>query len=249
MKKIVFFVVLMSLAGSLGGIKNVFADLSTTAAVLQQTVIQTAEHARQLAETIQTIELLQSQVQNTQEMLQLAIKASEGIDGTGFVSDFHNVILETKNAIDDLKTYVDTDTDVSGQWKNVFGSLDQWVKNSSEAFGNIDMSDKVNSTGYLIADSYQKLYQQNSNYVNQFVENSKNVSEKGALRQIAQEVAQLIQMENNVVYLLSELLKGQSIEHSNDNLNRKADIIKFEQENDGIRRFMSLAANDSLQMQ
>jgi hypothetical protein len=72
------------------------------------------------------------------------------------------------------------------------------------------------------------------------------VSEKGALKQIAQELAQLIQMENNVVYLLSQMLKGQSVEQSNDNLDRKADVIKFEQENEGIRRFMN--SGSSLQM-
>jgi hypothetical protein len=53
-------------------------------------------------------------------------------------------------------------------------------------------------------------------------------------------------MENNVVYLLSQMLKGQSVEQSNNNLDRKADVIKFDQENDGIRRFMS--SGSSLQM-
>jgi hypothetical protein len=215
-------------------------------AVIQQTLVQTAEHARQLAETIKTIQLLQSQVQDTQQILQLAIKAADGVDGLQVLGDFRNAILQTDNVINDLKNYGYSTGDVTDQWKNLFGSLDPWVKGSKDAFNNIDVSDKTSSSGYLIADSYQKLYEENSGYVQQFIENSKNVSEKGALKQIAQELAQLIQMENNVVYLLSQMLKGQSVEQSNDNLDRKADVIKFEQENEGIRRFMS--SGSSLQM-
>jgi hypothetical protein len=228
------------------GAKDVAADAGTTAAVLQQTFIQTAEHARQLEEAIRNIELLQTQVQNTQQILQLAIKAADGVDGLQVLGDFRNAILQTDNVINDLKNYGYSTGDVSNEWKDLFGSLDPWVTGSKDAFNNIDISDKTSSSGYLIADSYQKLYEQNSGYVQQFIENSKNVSEKGALKQIAQELAQLIQMENNVVYLLSQMLKGQSVEQSNDNLDRKADVIKFEQENEGIRRFMS--SGSSLQM-
>ena len=246
MRKTLFLTLLVSLIGVCAWAKGVSADAGTTMAVLQQTAIQTAEHARQLEEAIQTIQLLQSQVQNTQQILQLAIKASEGLDGLSVISDFRNAVLETDNVINDLKKYGDTTGDMTDQWKNLFGSLDPWVQGSKEAFNNIDISDKTSSSGYLIADSYQKLYVQNSDYVQQFVENSKNVSEKGALKQIAQEMAQLIQMENNVVYLLSQILKGQSVEQSNNNLDRKADVIKFDQENDGIRRFMT--AGSSLEM-
>ena len=246
MKRTYFFMVFILLTTVFAWVPRVAADPGTTAAVLQQTAIQTAEHARQLAEAIRNIELLQSQVQDTQQILQLAIKAADGVDGLQVLGDFRNAILQTDNVINDLKNYGYSTGDVTDQWKNLFGSLDPWVKGAKDAFNNIDVSDKTSSSGYLIADSYQKLYEENSGYVQQFIENSKNVSEKGALKQIAQELAQLIQMENNVVYLLSQTLKGQSVEQSNNNLDRKADVIKFEQENEGIRRFMS--SGSSLQM-
>jgi hypothetical protein len=226
--------------------KGVAADPATTAAVLQQTFIQTAEHARQLEEAIRNIELLQSQVQNTQQILQLAVKAADGVDGLQVLGDFRNAIVQTDNVINDLKRFGYENGDVTEKWKDLFGSLDPWVTGAKDAFNNIDISDRTSSSGYLVADSYQKLYEQNSGYVQQFMENSKNVSEKGALKQIAQEMAQLIQMENNVIYLLSQILKGQSVEHSNNNLDRKADVIKFEQENEGIRRFMN--SGSALQM-
>jgi hypothetical protein len=240
------FLLFISVITLCAGVSDASADAGTTAAVLQQTAIQTAEHARQLEEAIRNIELLQTQVQNTQQILQLAIKAADGVDGLQALGDFRNAILQTDNVINDLKNYGYSTGDISNEWKDLFGSLDPWVKGAEDAFNNIDLSDKTNSSAYLIADSYQKLYEQNSNYVQQFIENAHNVSEKGALKQIAEELAQLIQMENNVVYLLSQMLKGQSVEQSNNNLDRKADVIKFDQENDGIRRFMS--SGSSLQM-
>lgn len=54
------------------------------------------------------------------------------------------------------------------------------------------------------------------------------------------EMAQLIQMENHTTFLLSQLLKGQSIENSNENLKRKEEIVQFEKENLGVHRFMSM---------
>ena len=240
MRRAAFIFLIISVVSLCSWAKSVLADAGTTMAVLQQTIVQTAEHARQLEEAIQNIQLLQTQVQNTQQMLQLAIKASEGVDGLEAINNFRNSVIQTSNVLNELKTFVNTDSDVSDQWKNVFGSLDQWVQNSNQAFTNIDMSDRTSSSSYLIADSYQKLFEQNSETVNQFIENSKNVSEKGALKQIAQEMAHLIEMENNVVLLLSQILKAQSVEQSNTNLDRKSDVIKFEQENDGIRQFMNM---------
>lgn len=67
--------------------------------------------------------------------------------------------METGNVLDTIKDYVDTAKDLSGQRKNVFGSLDNWMDNAKESFGSIDMSDKINSSGFSVADSYQQLYQ------------------------------------------------------------------------------------------
>jgi hypothetical protein len=226
----------------------VVSDPSVIAAINSQTFTQTAEHLKSLAEILNTVQLLQAQLANTQNILQLAQKASEGIDEVGFISDFRNVVMETDKVLDTVKDYVDTAEDLSGQWKKVFGSLDNWMDNAKEAFGSIDMSDKINSSGFSIADSYQHLYQKNSEYAQKFIENSKNVNEKGALKQIAQEMAQLIQMENHTTFLLSEMLKGQSIENSNANLKRKEDIVQFEKENLGVRRFMSIVDAKTLEI-
>jgi hypothetical protein len=38
---------------------------------------------------------------------------------------------------------------------------------------------------------------------------------------------------------LSQLLKGQSIESSNDNLKRKNDAVAYDQENQGVTNFMN----------
>lgn len=224
----------------------VVVDPGVITAINQQTFIQTAEHLKSLTEALNTVRLLQSQLTNAQNILQLAQKASEGIDGVEFGSDFRNIIMETDKVLDTVKDYVNTSEDIFGQWNNVFGSLDNWMDNAKQTFGSIDMSDKINSSGFSIADSYQHLYEQNSQFAQKFIENSKNVNEKGALKQIAQEMAQLIQMENHTIFLLSQMVKSQSIENSNENLKRKEEIVQFEKENLGVRRFMSIVDAKSL---
>ena len=209
---------------------------------------QTAQHIESLAQAIKTVQFLETQVANTQNILQLAQEASNGIAGVNFTSDFRNIMMETNDVLANVKSYVNTTQDMSSQWKNVFGSLDNWMSNADQLFGNIDMSDKINSDGYLIADSYQQLYQKNSQYAQEFINNAQNVNEKGALKQIAQEIAQLIQMENHSVFLLSQMLKAQSIENSNSNLKRKEEAVQFQEENQGIRRFMGMVDAKTFEM-
>lgn len=240
-RTIISSVVLITFGSFQAHAQWVVTDPGLTAAVNTQTI-------KQITEMVKSVQLLQSQVADTQNLLQLAKKASEGLDGVDFISDFRNTIMKTNEVIETVKDYVDTGKDVADQWKDVFGSLDKWVDNANEVFGSIDMSDKVNSSGFLIADSYQKLYEQNSQTAQKFIENSKNVNEKGALKQIAQEIAQLIQMENHVIFLLSQMLKGQSIENSNTNLERKEEVIKFNQENQGVRRFMGMVDDKTFEM-
>jgi len=244
MRKIIISLFFVALFSS----KGWAVDVGVITAINQQTAVQTAEHVKRLAEVLNTVQLLKSQVADTQNLLKLAKKASEGIEGVEFVSDFRNIVMETNEVLDTVKDYIDTAEDLSGQWKKVFGSLDNWMENAKETFGSIDMSDKVNSSGFLIADSYQHIYQKNSEYAQQFIENSKNVNEKGALKQIAQELAQLIQMENHTIFLLSQMLKGQSIENSNENLKRKEEIVQFEKENLGVRRFMGVVDAKTFEM-
>lgn len=119
------------------------------------------------------------------------------------------------------------------------------IQNTNTAFANIDASDKLNTASFLVGDSYQKLYDQNAATVARFVANANQVSEKGALKQIAQEIAELIQMENNVIYLLSQSLKGQSIESSNDNLKRKEQTMQVQDEAQGVSDFMSIVDNNT----
>ncbi len=225
-----------------------FSDPATTAAVLQQTVIQTAEHLRALAQAIQQVELLQSQLTNAQGLLQLAKQSATGTDGLQTVGDFRNVILSANEVIGSVQSYIDTTKNLPEQWQNLFGSLDPWFSNSKALFGNIDMSDKTNTSGYLVGESYQKLYDQNAAIVAQFTASAQQVSEKGALKQIAQETAQLIQMENNVIYLLSQILKGQSIEASNENLKRKDEAVQYDQENLGISNFMKMVDDKTFEI-
>lgn len=221
---------------------------STTWAVMQQTIIQTTEHIQRLQKAVQQIQLLQQQVQDTQGILHLAQDAASGIDQVGFVSDFRNLVLETNDLIEQIQGYVDHDQNLSEEWTGVFGSLNEWIDHSGEFFESIEMSDSINSRGYAIADSYQESYKQNAQKAQALIDHAKTVNEKGALKQIAEEMGHLIEMENNSVYLLSEMLRGQSVEYSNSNLKRKEDIVKFEEENKGVQRFMSLATSDAFNL-
>lgn len=217
-------------------------------AIYHQTAVQTAEHVQRLAEAIKKVQLLQSQVQDTSNILQLAQEASRGLDRVGFVTDFRNVLVETGQIINDIEDVIATNGDISQQWKDAFGSLDPWLESSVEYFQNIDASDQINSNGYLIADSYQDIYKSNAQHAKQFIDHSKTVNEKGALKQIAQELAHLIEMENHVMYLMSQSLKTQTIENSNRNLERKEEVIRFEKENEGVRRFIRTVNADTFRM-
>ena len=215
-------------------------DAASTAAIMHQTAVQTAEHLQRLAEIVRTIKTLQEQLTSVRGLLELAKKSAEGVEGIELLGDFHNITLGTNSVIRNVQSYMDSTENLPDRWNRLFGSLDLWVRDANDVFSNIDVSDKTNTAGYLIGDSFQGLYEKNSNMVSQFVENSKQVSEKGALKQIAQQMAQLIQMENNNMYLLAQILKSQSIESSNENLKRKEEALQFEQENQGIRAFMGM---------
>ncbi len=217
-----------------------FSDVGIIMAINSQTVTQTAEHLRRLAQMIQTIQTLQEQLTTARGLLDLAQQAAQGTDGLQAVGDFRNLTLATNDVIRSVQNYIDTTKDLPQRWKQLFGTLDPWVRDAQNVFANIDVSDKTSTSGYLIGDSYQRLYEQNAGTVAQFIADAGQVNEKGALKQIAQELAQLIQMENNTTYLLAQILKGQSVEASNDNLKRKEETIRLEDENQGIRAFMGI---------
>jgi len=248
MKKIFIltFVSVISLFSFSGSAKAaVITDPLVLAAVLEQTATQTAEHLTQLAQAIQTVQTLQQQLSNTQNILQLAQANAQGVDGLQVAGNFQNVVLSTNSLINSIQSEINTTQNLSSQWQNLFGTLTPWIQNANTTFANINASDNMNTASYLVGDSYQQLYQKNADIVAQFTANANQVSEKGALKQIAVETAQLIQMENNVIYLLSQLLKEQSIESSNQNTQRKQQAVQLQQENQGVQSFMNVVDNQT----
>ena len=239
MKKIILLAVFASFSFINPAHAVVFTDPAVLSAILQQTASQTSPHLTQLAQEIQAVQTLEQQLSSTQGLLQLAQLNAQGTDGAQIMANFENTILSANSVIQAIQSDINTTQNLSNQWQNLFGSLNPWFQNTTTTFANIDASDKLNTASYLIGDSYQSLYQQNASVVSQFVASANQVSEKGAMKQVAQETAQLIQMENNVFYLLSQLLKGQSIESSNDNLKRKEDAVTFNDENQGVQAFMN----------
>ena len=205
-------------------------------AILQQTAVQTAEHIKRLQQSIEQVKAMKSQ-------LQLAIEASKGIDSVTFISDFRNMVVETTDLLADLDSYISDGADISVEWKDIFGSLDSWVSTPRSDYENIAMADDVNSASYKIADSFQDAYKRNSQYATQFINHSKLLNEKGAQKQIAEELGHLMQMQNQIIYLMSQSVKQQSIESSNQNTKLKEAVIEQEQENSGVRRFISSSDN------
>src|SRR5208283_1302153 len=239
MKRTLFLTIFALLSFISSAKAVVFTDPAVLSAILQQTSTQTAQHLNQLAQEIQAVQTLEQQLSSTQGILQLAQLNAQGVDGLQVIANFENTILSANSVIQAIQSDINTSQNLSSQWQTVFGSLSPYIQNTSTAFTNIDASDKLNTASYLVGDSYQKLYDQNATTVSQFVANANQVSEKGALKQIAQEIAELIQMENNVIYLLSQSLKGQSIEASNDNLQRKETAVQLNQENQGVQAFIN----------
>ena len=168
----------------------VFTDPAVLSAILNQTATQTTQHLNQLAQEIQAVQTLEQQLSSTQGILQLAQFNAQGLDGSQIIANFENTILSANNVIQAIQSDINTSQNLPNQWQAVFGSLTPWIQNTNTAFTNIDASDKLNTASYLVGDSYQNLYNQNAATVAQFVANANQVSEKGALKQIAQEVAE-----------------------------------------------------------
>jgi len=204
-------------------------------AILWQTSVQTAEHLNRLREAIRQIELLRQQVD-------LAAEAARGINNVDFISDFRNLVLETNDLLADLDVYISGEGEPSEEWKGIFGSLEEWSEIPEEEFEFIAMSDDMNAISYKMADTYQDLYQKNSEYAQRFISHAKTVNEKGAMKQVAEELGHMMQMQNQIMYLMSQSVKQQSVEDSNRNLERKEEVVEQQKENAGVRRFMEAAS-------
>jgi hypothetical protein len=209
---------------------------STTWAILRQTAIQTAEHLSRLEKAIEQVEVLRSQ-------LDLAIEAAEGAGSMDFVSEFRNLVIETTDILSELDAYISETGDVSAEWLEIYGTLTDWIEDI-ENFEHISMSDDMNAVSYKIADSYQDVFKRNSEYAQRFISHAKTVNEKGALKEIAEELGHLMQMQNHVTYLMSQQIKQQSVESSNRNLERKEEAVELKKENEGVRRLMGAASRD-----
>ena len=230
MKRYLFIAMLLILAMS-------GSAQASSWAIVQQTVIQTAEHLKRLQNAVKQVEVLKKQ-------LDLAIEASKGLTDVGFVSDFRNIVVETTNLLSSLDVYLNKQGgSMSDQWKDVFGNLKDWGHQGKD-YNYITISDDINVAGYQIADSYQDIYKKNSQYAQQFIAHAKTVNEKGALREIAEELGHLMQIQNHITYLMSQSLKQQSVEHSNRNLERKEAVIELQKENEGVRRFINAASSN-----
>ena len=223
----------------------VYADPSTTAAVLSQTAKQTIEHLQQLAKTIEMINQLKKQVEDTQKLLELAKKAAEGIDDVQSINDFSNLTMEAKTLLKKMDQYIDHTQDISKEWKDVFGSMENLSKDSQEKLQNIDASDEINSIGYSVADSYQSDYEKNTQQAKALIENSKLVNEKGALKQTAESLGHLLEMQNHIVFLLSQQVKEQSVENANQNMERKNEVTQVREENKRVKSFINIVDSDT----
>lgn len=231
MKKTLLILITLSLM-----CRPAFAQ-SAAAAILAQTTIQTAEHLRRLAQAIEEVRILK-------QRLDLAIEASRGIGEVNFLSDFRNVIVETTDLLSDLDVYISDTSDLSDQWKDIFGNLSSWVDTATDDYNYIGISDDMNTASYEIADTYQDIYKRNSDYAERFINHAKTVNEKGAMKQVAEELGHLMQMENHIMYLISQQVKQQSIENSNQNAERKEAVVEQQKENEGVKRFLNAASRE-----
>ena len=223
----------------------VYADPGTTAAVLSQTAKQTGEHLQQLTKTIETIKQLERQIEETKRLKELAERAADGIENVQSISDFRNLVLEADSLRKQLDRYIDHTKNISEEWKGVFGSLDEKSLDSKDKLQNINVSDEVNSGGYSVADSYQGEYNRNAEQAQALIDNSKLVNEKGAMKQTAESLGHLLQMQNHVVFLLSQQVKEQSIENANQNFERKNEVLQLQQENERVHNFVHIVDSNT----
>ncbi len=203
-------------------------------AILKMISTQSIEHKQRLGQLRRQVEYLE--------------KAAEGIDGVEFITDFRNMLVEGESYLNKIDGFIRSKTESSQEWQSIFGNNDPWIQDSSPLRENIQISDQINQDSYAIGDSFQELYQNNTAEINQLISNSRHVSEKGALKQISESLAHLLQMQNHLIYLMSQQLKQNSVEFSNKNKQRKEAEIILEEEKKGVRDYMNLIDKHSLDM-
>lgn len=219
--------------------------IDTWGPIIWQTGKQTLEHNERLVKAVEMINQLKKQVEDTKRLLDLAEKAADGVDEVQSVSDFRNLVFESEQLLKKLDKYIDRTKDVSEEWKGVFGSLEGKVDSSQDIVQNLSVSDEINSMGYSIADSYQGDFDRNTKYAQSLIQNSKQVNEKGAMKQVAESMGHLLQMQNHLIFLTSQQIKEQSIENANQNLERKNEVIQLQEESKRVHSFINIVDSNT----
>ena len=177
-------------------------------AILKMIATQTQEHQQRL-----------SQLKKQVDYLRLA---TEGLDGVGFVTDLRNVIVEGEDFLNDIDKVMRSGNNLSKEWEDIFGDLQEWsVEESDQKYASIGLTDQVNTDSYAISGRFQEKYKENAEAISRLAANARQVNEKGALKQIGESMAHLLQMQNQILYLMSQQVKQQSIENANNNMERK----------------------------
>lgn len=197
-------------------------------AILRMIVTQTREHQQRLTELKRQVEYLR--------------KEAEGIDGVNFATNFRNVIVEGEEFLNDIDEIVHSSKHFSKEWKSIFGDIEKiTTPENTRDHGTINITDDINSESYQIGERYQEAYIKNANEISKLIENSKNVSTKGGIKQVAETLAHNLQMQNQLIFLMSQQIKQQSVDSANDNILRKEEVIRFQEENKAVRNFIDLA--------
>ncbi|MCA9404744.1 MAG: hypothetical protein KC897_13225 [Candidatus Omnitrophica bacterium] len=210
-------------------------------AIIQQTVTQTAEHLTRLRKLTESLQVYKQQLSDLNRMRDIAIEETVGQDKIEFLVEFHNIVLESKDLFRDLRdlsSLVDGNKSLREEWDRIFGTLDEWDTATDTWIRHMELSDAQSSRGYKIADSYQDRYEQNAEYVRKLKAHSRDVSKLGSLQQIAEQTAHMIDMENQMLYLLSELLRAQSINNAQTNHEEKEAVSAVRQENEEVKEFI-----------
>lgn len=223
----------------------VFDSVAIIAAIERQTAEERGYFIKNLYNMVEQLSSLQQQLTQMQGILEIERWKKEGLEVIDAVSTIPNNWLQGHDFIDGIKSNAQNLESLQGEWKTMFGSTDTVFGKLSvildsiqDVFKNIEVSDRTNTITYSVGDSFQKKYSDNAKYSKRLGELSREVNEKAALRMIAEELSQLVELQNQTVYILAQMLKSNAVEYSNQALVRKEKVSEFEAECEGVRRFM-----------
>ncbi|MCP4653466.1 MAG: hypothetical protein GY858_08840 [Candidatus Omnitrophica bacterium] len=220
-----------------------FDTVAVVAAIENQTAKDLAHHFESLQNMLEQLENLRGQLDQLQKMTDVAEWKREGLEAVGVIGDLRNQWLKNREFYEGISANIENMGNFEQEWKEIFGDMNKTldlVGDINKTFASLAVSDKTNTKSYSLAESFQKKYDENSNYARQMAEGARGVNEKAALRQIAEELAHLLELQNQMLYLMSQMAKSQSVEFSNRTRERKAKIADFEEEIKGVGRFLEI---------